>query len=399
MPLPSLDDLEVSGRRVLLRCDLNVPLKDGTVADDNRIRASLPTIRALLERGATVICCSHLGRPKGKPTPELSLAPVAEALGEVLGMTVRKTEAPDGPPEDLGGLPADELGLLENLRFDPGEEANDDRFAKRLAGLADAYVNDAFGAVHRAHASVAAVAGLLPHAAGLLLQREVEVLSRLLEKPERPYVVVLGGAKVSDKIGVVRNLLSRADAILIGGAMANTFLAARGVDVGASRIEADRVDEVAETLRSAAEAGVEVVLPEDLVVADSFSEDSSASLVSIDEVPKEAMALDVGPATAGRFADHVAGAGTVLWNGPMGVFEWDSFAAGTRTVAEAVAESKGFTVVGGGDSAAALAAFGLTEQVSHLSTGGGASLEYLEGKELPGLAALRRGSPPEGPPV
>jgi phosphoglycerate kinase len=233
----------------------------------------------------------------------------------------------------------------------------------------------------------------------LLLRREVEVLSRLLEEPERPYVVVLGGAKVSDKIGVVRNLLSRADAILIGGAMANTFLAAKGVNVGGSKVEADRIDEVAETLRSAEGAGVEVVLPEDLVVADDFSEDASASVVSIDEVPKGSMALDVGPATAGRFADHVTGAGTVLWNGPMGVFEWDSFAAGTRAVAEAVAASNGFTVVGGGDSAAALAAFGLTEQVSHLSTGGGASLEFLEGKELPGLAALSRGGSPDDPAV
>ncbi|MGH2768663.1 MAG: phosphoglycerate kinase [Actinomycetota bacterium] len=388
MRLPSLSDLEVSGKRILLRLDLNVPLKEGRVADDTRIRASLPTIRALIERGATVICCSHLGRPKGSPNPALSLAPVAELLAEQLGRTVRKTTRPDGPAEELEDMPASEVGLLENLRFDPGEERNDQDFAARLARLADAYVDDAFGAVHRAHASVAAVAGLLPRAAGLLLEEEVRVLSKLLEGADRPFVVVLGGAKVSDKIGVVANFLERADAIPIGGAMANTFLAAAGAEVGASRVESDRLQEVSETLRAAAAAGVEIALPEDLVAAEAFEASAASRVVPAREVPSGMMALDIGPASREAFSALIGEAATVLWNGPMGVFEWDAFSAGTRAVAEAVATSKAFTVVGGGDSAAALAAFGLTEAVSHLSTGGGASLEFLEGKELPGLKAL-----------
>ena len=392
MKLPSLDSLPVAGKRVLVRADLNVPLADGPdgkeVADDTRLRSSLPTIRALVDRRATVIVCSHLGRPGGERNPKYSLAPVAVALSRLLRMKVRLTSTPTGPADELDGLGPDEIGLLENLRYDPGEEANDKRFAARLAALADAYVDDAFGAVHRAHASVVGVAEQLPCAAGLLLQKEVDVLSRLVESPDRPFVLVLGGAKVSDKIGVVANFLRRADAILIGGAMANTFLAARGEKVGTSRIEPDRLGEVRRTLASAARAGVEVVLPSDVVVAEAFDEHAEHSVVPVNAIPDDRMALDIGPATAARFGAWVGRAATVLWNGPMGVFEWESFSNGTRDVAKAVASSKAFTVVGGGDSAAALAAFGLENDVSHLSTGGGASLEFLEGRELPGLKAL-----------
>ncbi|TMK53162.1 MAG: phosphoglycerate kinase [Actinobacteria bacterium] len=390
--MPSLDSLPVAGKRVLVRADLNVPLVDGPdgreVADDTRLRASLPTIRALIDRKATVIVCSHLGRPGGERNPKYSLAPVATALSKLLRMKVRLTSTPTGPADELDGLGPDEIALLENLRYDPGEEANDKRFAARLAALADAYVDDAFGAVHRAHASVVGVAEQLPSAAGLLLQKEVDVLSRLVESPDRPFVLVLGGAKVSDKIGVVANFLRRADAILIGGAMANTFLAARGEKVGISRIEPDRLGEVRRTLASAAKAGVEVVLPSDVVVAEAFDEHAEPTVVSVNAIPDDRMALDIGPATAARFGAWVGRAATVLWNGPMGVFEWESFSNGTRDVAKAVASAKAFTVVGGGDSAAALAAFGLENDVSHLSTGGGASLEFLEGRELPGLKAL-----------
>ncbi|MGH2707821.1 MAG: phosphoglycerate kinase [Actinomycetota bacterium] len=385
-----MEGLEVSGKRVLVRLDLNVPLDAGKVADTTRIEASVPTIRHLLEREASVICCSHLGRPKGKPDPALSLQPVAEALSELLGMKVRRTRAPDGPPEDLEGLCAGEVALLENLRFDPGEEANDPGFAQRLASLADAYVDDAFGAVHRAHASVVGVPERLPSAAGLLLQKEVEVLSGLLASPGHPFVVILGGAKVSDKIGLVRNLVGRADAILIGGAMANTFLAANGVKVGASKIEADRLEEVRDTLAAAADAGVMLVLPDDVVVAEAFAPDAPGRMVSVHQIPDGAMALDIGRETRERFDQWIESAVTLLWNGPMGVFEWEAFSEGTRAVARSVAACEGMTVVGGGDSAAALAAFGMSDRVSHLSTGGGASLEFLEGRELPGLAALAR---------
>jgi phosphoglycerate kinase len=388
LKLPSLDDVAVAGRRVLLRLDLNVPLEDGKIADDTRIRTVIPTIEALRSRAATLICCSHLGRPKGKPDPKLGMAPVASRLGELLGAKVVKTEKPTGPPEELEHLAPEEIALLENLRFDPGEESNNPDFARRLAALAEVYVNDAFGAVHRAHASVVGVAQLLPRAAGLLLQKEVEVLGRLLESPARPFVLVLGGAKVSDKLGVVRNLLNRADVILVGGAMANTFLAAQGTDMGASKVESDRLDEVRDTLKAAANAGVPLLLPEDLVVGGSFDAATAAKVVRVSEIPAGAVAMDIGPETRAEFADRIYQAATVLWNGPMGVFEWEQFSAGTREVAEAIAGSKSFSVVGGGDSAAALSAFALTDKISHLSTGGGASLEFLEGKELPGLKAL-----------
>jgi len=388
LKLRSIDDLEVKDKTVLLRVDFNVPLAGGEVADDQRIRAAIPTIEALQTAGARVVCCSHLGRPKGKVVKELSMVTIGQALATLLNKRVRVTEHPIGPAEDLEGMGPDEIALLENLRFDPREEANDSGFAGSLASLADVFVNDAFGAVHRAHASVTGVPALLPSAAGLLLHREIEVLSRVLDKPERPFVVVLGGSKVSDKLGVVSNLLDKADSILIGGAMANTFLAASGLDVGSSRIESDRVAEVEQTIARAKTAGVSLLLPKDVKIAEVFDEGSAAQVVPSTSIPESQMALDIGPETSSLFGQAISEAATVLWNGPMGVFEWDSFADGTKSVAESVAASKAFTVVGGGDSAAALAKFGLTEKVDHLSTGGGASLEFLEGKPLPGLAPL-----------
>jgi len=355
--------------------------------DDTRIRATVPTIRALLSAGARVICCSHLGRPKGSRVPALSMVPVGQCLATILERRVRVTSEPNGSPADLEGMEADEVALLENLRFDPREEANDPSFAEELASLADAFVCDSFGAVHRAHASVALVPKLLPSAAGFLLTKEVEVLTRIMEEPKRPFVLVLGGAKVSDKLGVVRNFLDKADHILIGGAMANTFLAASGRGVGGSRVESDRMEEVRDTLRQAESSSTEIILPDDLVVAESFEQDATHKTLN-SEVPEGWMALDVGPATTARFRERIRDAGMVLWNGPMGVFEWPKFAAGTREVAEAVAATSAYTVVGGGDSAAALASFGLTDRIDHLSTGGGASLEFLEGRSLPGLTAL-----------
>jgi phosphoglycerate kinase len=389
LKLPALDDLEVAGKRVLLRADLNVPLEGGRVADDTRVRASVPTIRALLDREAAVICCSHLGRPKGRVDPSLRMGPVAAALEKVLGSEILTTGEPAGPPETLEGLSTGRVALLENLRFDPGEESNDPAFAGRLAGLADAYVNDAFGAIHRAHASVVAVAGLLPKAAGLLLLKEVEALGRLLHEPPHPFVVVIGGAKVADKIGVVRKFIDKADSILIGGAMANTFLKAAGAEVGASKLEEDRLEEVTRALEAAGQAGAEVILPSDLVVVDRFEQSARGRVSDARRVPQGMMALDIGPETAERFAKTIAGAAAVLWNGPMGVFEWEQFAAGSRAVAEAVASCSGFTVVGGGDAVAALNEFGLADRISHVSTGGGASLEFLEGREMPGLEALK----------
>ena len=354
-----------------------------------RIRAALPTIETLLERGAAVVCCSHLGRPKGKVVPSLSMAPVADRLGQLLSRNVRSTDEPAGPPAKLEGLGQGDVALLENLRFDPREETNDYAFAAELARLGDCYVNDAFGAVHRAHASVAALAGMLPQAAGLLLEKEVRVLSKLLDGADPPFVLILGGAKVSDKIGVVRNFIDRADSILIGGAMANTFLKASGRDLGKSRVEEDRLEEVIETLRLAKASSTEIILPSDLIAGDDFVADTHAKTAVVSDFPKDAMALDIGPDTCDRFTKHIGEAGTILWNGPMGVFEWDQFGQGTLAVARGVAQSKALTVVGGGDSAAALAKYGLTDEVSHLSTGGGASLEFLEGRELPGLEALK----------
>ena len=390
--VPTLDDLDASGRTVFLRADLNVPLRDGEVADDLRISSSLPTILRLREQGARVVIASHLGRPKGEPDEGTSMAPVGRRLAELLGAPVevaRDVVGPDARAKAVG-LADGEVLLLENLRWDPGETAGDDAYADALAALADVYVDDAFGAAHRAHASISGVPARLPGYAGLLLARELEVLGTLLAEPPHPYVAVLGGAKVSDKLTVLDNLLRRVDAICVGGAMAFTFLVAEGHDVGGSRVEQDQIDEVARLVADARARGVEVLLPSDVVVAERFAEDATPTTVSAEAMPAGQMGLDIGPQTAEVYARAVAGAGSVFWNGPMGVFEWDAFAQGTRTVAEAMAQAPGFTVVGGGDSAAAIRQLGLDERVDHVSTGGGASLELLEGRDLPGVVALRR---------
>ncbi len=388
--LPRLDDFDVEGKRVLVRCDLNVPLEDGRIADDMRVRAALPTLKELLERGARLTVCSHLGRPKGKVVEELRLAPVANRLEELAATEVTYCRDVVGTEARAACDSEASLVLLENLRFDPGEEANDPDFAAALAGLAEAYVDDAFGAAHRAHASIVGVPELLPAAAGRLLAEEVESLRRLLETPERPFVAVIGGAKVSDKLGVVANFLKRVDALCVGGAMAFTLLKARGEDVGRSRVEEDRVDEVAGVIESAGAKGVTIALPSDVVAADRPDESGSYEVVPLSGIG-DRMGVDIGPESRAEFARIISSARTILWNGPMGIFEVDAFAEGTRAVARAVAQATdagAYSVVGGGDSAAALAQLGMTDAVSHLSTGGGASLEFLEGKELPGIAVL-----------
>jgi phosphoglycerate kinase len=390
--LRTIEDLgDLQGRRVFVRVDFNVPLEDGKVADDLRISATLPTIQLLREGGAALVLASHLGRPKGKFVDELRLDPVAARLEEVGGFPpLHKLDTVTGEEAQAAcaSLKPGEIVLLENLRFDPGEEANDAGFADALASLADAYVNDAFGAAHRAHASVVGVAERLPGAAGLLMKKEVEVLSRLLEGPDEPFVAILGGVKVSDKLGVVRSLLDRVDALLIGGAMAFTFLAAQGGEVGESLVEDEHLDEVAGTLKLAEEMGVVIVLPEDAVVAPEADVSARTETVPADRIPRGLKGLDVGPRTVEEFARVLSEARTVFWNGPMGVFELEPFALGTRGVAQAVAGAKAFTVVGGGDSVAAIRRLGFEKSVDHLSTGGGASLEFLEGKELPGVAVL-----------
>ncbi len=378
-------DAPASGRRVLVRADLNVPLSGDRVADDTRIRAALPTLELLLERGAAIVLVSHLGRPKG-PDPALSMAPVAERLAELLGSHVELAPGVvgDNVPERAEATPPGAVLLLENSRFEPGETANDPELARRLAALADLYVNDAFGAAHRAHATTEGVARLLPAYAGLLLEREVEELTRVRDDPERPLVVVLGGAKVSDKIGVLERFLEIADSVLIGGAMCFAFFRAQGLETGDSLVEDEGVEMAARLLESP--RGLR--LPLDLALGDSFSADAERRESDGVEVPDGWMGLDVGPRTVADYAQVIVGAGTVFWNGPMGAFELEPFAAGTRGIAEAVAAAPGHTVVGGGDSAAALAAFGLADHVDWLSTGGGASLELLEGRELPGVAVL-----------
>jgi phosphoglycerate kinase len=391
--IPGLDDLKAAGQRVLVRVDFNVPLAGGRVADDLRIQEALPTIRHLRQQGARVVLMSHLGRPKGKVVDDLRLVPVAECLTQLLGTPV--TAATDVIGDDarstVEALTDGEIALLENLRFEAGEEANDPGFADALASLGDAYVDDAFGAAHRAHASVVGLPQRLDNSvAGLLMHREIETLSRLLDDPPRPFVAILGGAKVSDKLGVISNLLTRVDRLLIGGAMCFTFLQAKGYDVGASRVETEQVDTCRALIEQAETAGVQLLLPVDITAAEAFEPDADHRRVSADGIPEGWMGLDIGSETIERFAGALADAGAVLWNGPMGVFEWDEFAAGTEGVARAVAAGSGFSVIGGGDSAAAIRKLGLADQVSHVSTGGGASLEFLEGRDLPGVAALRR---------
>jgi phosphoglycerate kinase len=392
----TLDDLgDVAGQRVFVRADLNVPLDDGQVADDQRIRATIPTLRELLERRAALVVASHLGRPGGRPTDELRLGPVADRLAALLDRDVMALDevVGDGPEAACRHLEAGEVALLENLRFEPGEEANDVRFAGRLAELADAYVDDAFGALHRAHASVSALPELLVASgraavAGRLLAREVEVLGRLREDPDRPYVAVLGGVKVSDKLGVLGSLVEQVDALLVGGAMAFTLIAARGGEVGDSLVEPERFDDVRSVLTRATERGTLVELPQDVVAADDDTVEAPRRTVPAAEIPRGQKGMDIGPRTVEEFARILADAKTIFWNGPMGMFELEPFSAGTRGVATAIAGASAFSVVGGGDSLLAVKRAGLEESFDHLSTGGGASLEFLEGRELPGLAPL-----------
>jgi phosphoglycerate kinase len=386
----SVREAEVSGRRVLTRVDFNVPLDGGEVADDMRIRAALPTIELLRERGAALVLVSHLGRPEGRPDPALSMAPVSRRLGELLGIEVTQASGVIEGDIDLhcGALGPGDVLLLENVRFEPGETKNDPKLAEALAQLGDLYVNDAFGAAHRAHASTEGVAHHLAGYAGLLLQREVEELTRVVESPERPLVVVLGGSKVSDKIGVIDRFLEIADRILIGGAMCFSFFRAQGIGTGDSLVEEEGVELAAKALERARDSDCELLLPVDLVLGKSFDADAERRQSDGVEVPDGWMGLDIGPRSAELYAEAVTAAGTVLWNGPMGAFEMEPFAAGTRTVAEAVAAAPGTTVIGGGDSVAALRKFGLDAEVDWLSTGGGASLELLEGKKLPGVEAL-----------
>ncbi|MGS2644861.1 phosphoglycerate kinase [Streptosporangium sp. G12] len=395
--MKDISEFDVDGRRVLVRADLNVPLEGDVITDDGRIRASVPTIKELAGRGARVVVVAHLGRPKGKPNPEYSLAPVAKRLGELLGADVAFATDVVGTSaqEVVEALQDGQVALLENLRFEPGEESKDDEeraaFAARLAAFADVYVGDGFGAVHRKHASVYDVPGLLPHAAGRLVLAEVEVLRKLTDDTERPYVVVLGGAKVSDKLGVIGNLLTKVDRLLIGGGMAYTFLKAQGYEVGRSLLQEDQLDKVRGFLDEAGKRDVEIVLPVDVLAAVEFAEDAEYEVVDATAIPADREGLDIGPRTRELFAGKLADARTVFWNGPMGVFEFEAFSGGTRAVAEALIASEAFTVVGGGDSAAAVRRLGLAEDgFSHISTGGGASLEYLEGKTLPGLVALER---------
>jgi phosphoglycerate kinase len=390
---------DVRGKRVLVRSDLNVPLDDGVITDDGRIRASVPTIRALADAGARVVVTAHLGRPKGAPDAQYSLAPVAERLGELLGHKVAfaSDTVGDSARATVDALEDGNVAVLENVRFNEGETSKDEAvrgdFADRLAGLADCFVSDGFGVVHRKQASVYDVATRLPHVMGGLVATEIEMLRRLTEDPARPFVVVLGGSKVSDKLGVIDNLLGKADRLLIGGGMVFTFLKSKGHEVGTSLLEADQLDVCREYLHRAEESGVEILLPSDIRVADEFPRETGtaeASVVPADEIPADKIGLDIGPESEKRFAEALSDARTVFWNGPMGVFEFDAFAGGTRAVAEALTKVDGLSVVGGGDSAAAVRKLGFDESAfGHISTGGGASLEYLEGKDLPGIDVLQ----------
>ena len=386
----TVEDLDVAGKKVLVRCDFNVPLSDGKITSDKRIVASLPTIKYLIKNGAKVILCSHLGRPKGEFKPEFSLAPVAARLSELLGQEVKM--AKDVVGESAQSLAASlkdgEVMLLENVRFHKEETKNDPEFSKKLASLADLYVNDAFGSAHRAHSSTTGVADYLPSACGYLIQKEIEFMGNALANPKRPLVAILGGAKVSDKIGVITNLLDKCDTIIIGGGMAYTFMKALGYEIGTSLLEADRVDDAKAMMETAKAKGVKFIIPVDNKVGREYDPNTEAMVISSDNIPEGWMGLDIGPKTQALFADAIKGSGTVIWNGPMGVSEWENFAAGTIAVAKAVAKSGAISIIGGGDSAAAVQKLGFADKMSHISTGGGASLEFLEGKELPGIAAL-----------
>ena len=386
----SVEDIDVKGKKVLVRCDFNVKMENGVITSDKRIVASLPTIKYLLDNGAKLILCSHLGRPKGEFKPEFSLAPVAARLGELLGLEVKM--AKDVIGESAQSLAADlkegEVLLLENVRFHAEETKNDPEFSKALASLAEIYVNDAFGSAHRAHSSTTGVADYLPAVGGYLIRKELEYIGGALENPQRPLVAILGGAKVSDKIGVITNLMEKVDTLIVGGGMAYTFFAAKGYSVGTSICEEDKIDLAKEMMAKAEEKGVKFLIPVDNRLGKEYKEDTETMLVDSDNIPDGWMGLDIGPKTEELFASAIKGAGTVIWNGPMGVSEWKNFASGTIAVATAIAESGSISIVGGGDSAAAVQKLGFADKMSHISTGGGASLEYLEGKELPGIVAL-----------
>ncbi|MBQ4572626.1 MAG: phosphoglycerate kinase [Clostridia bacterium] len=386
----TVEDLQVTGKKVLVRCDFNVKMENGVITSDKRIVASLPTIKYLIANGAKVILCSHLGRPKGEVVPEFSLAPVAARLSELLGQEVKM--AKDVVGESAQALAADlkdgEVLLLENVRYEKGETKNDPELSKKFADLAELYVNDAFGSAHRAHSSTAGVAEHLPAACGYLIQKEIEFIGGALENPKRPLVAILGGAKVSDKIGVITNLIDKCDTLIIGGGMAYTFMKSLGYNIGTSLLEADKVELAAEMMKKAEEKGVKFLIPIDNKVGKEYAADTEAMIVDSDNIPDGWMGLDIGPKTQEIFADAVKDAGTVIWNGPMGVSEWEAFASGTVAVATAIADSDAISIIGGGDSAAAIQKLGFADKMSHISTGGGASLEYLEGKVLPGIAAL-----------
>lgn len=384
----TIRDIEVGAKRVLVRVDFNVPIKDGKVGDDTRIRAALPTIQYLLDQNASVILCSHLGRPKGEVMPEYSMKPVAEHLSKLLGRPVKFSERCVGPTAEKAAkeLQPGEVLVLENTRFEAGETKNDPEMSRQLAALADVFVNDAFGSAHRAHASTEGVAHYLPAVAGFLMEEEIRYLGQAIENPDRPFIAILGGAKISDKIGVIRNLLQKADQVLIGGGMANTFFKAKGYPIGDSLVEDEALDTAKEILGA---AGVKLKLPVDVVIGDRFEASARQKTIPAGPVPEGWRILDIGPDTVNLYSELVAGAGTVVWNGPMGVFEMEPFARGTFGVAQAVADSRATSIIGGGDSVAAVNQAGLADQITHISTGGGASLEMLEGIVLPGLAALQ----------
>ena len=386
----TVEDIDVSGKKVLVRCDFNVPLKDGVITSDKRIVSSLPTIKYLLDNNARVILCSHLGRPKGEVMPEFSLAPVAARLSELLGKEVKM--AKDVVGESAQALAAElkdgDVMLLENVRFEKGETKNDVELSKAFASLADIFVNDAFGSAHRAHSSTTGVADYIPAVCGYLIQKEISFIGGALENPQRPFVAILGGAKVSDKIGVITNLLDKVDTLIVGGGMAYTFMKYLGHNIGTSLLEADKVELAGEMMAKAKEKGVNFLIPVDNKVGKEYDPNTEAQIVDSDDIPEGWMGLDIGPKSQEIFANAIKGAGTVIWNGPMGVSEWENFAAGTVAVANAVAESGAISIIGGGDSAAAVQKLGFADKMSHISTGGGASLEYMEGKELPGIAAL-----------
>lgn len=388
----TIEDIDVKGKRVLARCDFNVPLKDGVITNDKRIVAALPTIKYLMEHGAKVILCSHLGRPKGEYKPEFSLAPVAKKLSEYLGTEVKLAEDPEVVGPNAKAMAAElkdgEVMLLENVRYRKEETKNEENFSKELASLADVFVNDAFGTAHRAHCSTTGVAAFLPAVCGYLIQKEIKFMGGALANPKRPLVAILGGAKVSDKIGVISNLIDKCDTIIIGGGMAYTFMKYLGHNIGTSLLEEDWVEKAGQMMADAKAKGVNFLIPVDNKVGKEYDENTESQIVSSDEIPDGWMGLDIGPKSQELFADAIKGAGTVIWNGPMGVSEWDNFAAGTITVANAVAESGAISIIGGGDSVAAVTKLGFADKMSHISTGGGASLEFLEGKELPGIAAL-----------